>query len=130
MVSFFFFFSSRRRHTRGALVTGVQTFALPISPGAVQAGDADDDEEGGQRQRIEDRLAAARAGAPEGEDTEDDVDHDQQQLQRQPAVGEQRARDRTSGVLGKSVSVHVDLGGSRLIKNKKKYKSDSQKKKR
>src|SRR3546814_10910109 len=26
----FFFFSSRRRHTRGALVTGVQTCALPI----------------------------------------------------------------------------------------------------
>src|SRR3546814_3206221 len=26
-----FFFSSRRRHTRCALVTGVQTFALPIS---------------------------------------------------------------------------------------------------
>src|SRR3546814_8409469 len=26
-----FFFSSRRRHTRGALVTGVQTCALPIS---------------------------------------------------------------------------------------------------
>src|SRR3546814_7944787 len=26
----FFFFSSRRRHTRCALVTGVQTFALPI----------------------------------------------------------------------------------------------------
>src|SRR3546814_6324355 len=33
MVSFvvvFFFFSSRRRHTRCALVTGVQTCALPI----------------------------------------------------------------------------------------------------
>src|SRR3546814_8450269 len=29
---FFFFFSSRRRHTRCALVTGVQTCALPISP--------------------------------------------------------------------------------------------------
>src|SRR3546814_6623881 len=28
----FFFFSSRRRHTRCALVTGVQTCALPISP--------------------------------------------------------------------------------------------------
>src|SRR3546814_10684555 len=27
----FFFFSSRRRHTRCALVTGVQTCALPIS---------------------------------------------------------------------------------------------------
>src|SRR3546814_9056189 len=29
--SFCFFFSSRRRHTRCALVTGVQTCALPIS---------------------------------------------------------------------------------------------------
>src|SRR3546814_6317476 len=37
----FFFFSSRRRHTRCALVTGVQTCALPISPhfgSSVQAG--------------------------------------------------------------------------------------------
>src|SRR3546814_1288657 len=35
MTSFYFFFSSRRRHTRCALVTGVQTCALPIykSPG-------------------------------------------------------------------------------------------------
>src|SRR3546814_1728232 len=31
MFLFFFFFSSRRRHTRCALVTGVQTCALPIS---------------------------------------------------------------------------------------------------
>src|SRR3546814_17932550 len=31
---FFFFFSSRRRHTRCALVTGVQTCALPIYSGA------------------------------------------------------------------------------------------------
>src|SRR3546814_4856499 len=30
----FFFFSSRRRHTRCALVTGVQTCALPISNAA------------------------------------------------------------------------------------------------
>src|SRR3546814_6928725 len=30
-VMFLFFFSSRRRHTRCALVTGVQTCALPIS---------------------------------------------------------------------------------------------------
>src|SRR3546814_14237795 len=29
---FVFFFSSRRRHTRCALVTGVQTCALPICP--------------------------------------------------------------------------------------------------
>src|SRR3546814_17633312 len=32
---FSFFFSSRRRHTRCALVTGVQTCALPISFGAL-----------------------------------------------------------------------------------------------
>src|SRR3546814_21145969 len=31
VIFFFFFFSSRRRHTRCALVTGVQTCALPIS---------------------------------------------------------------------------------------------------
>src|SRR3546814_18876829 len=31
MLCFFVFFSSRRRHTRCALVTGVQTCALPIS---------------------------------------------------------------------------------------------------
>src|SRR3546814_8281107 len=30
MTCVFFFFSSRRRHTRCALVTGVQTCALPI----------------------------------------------------------------------------------------------------
>src|SRR3546814_7506709 len=44
---FFFFFSRRRRHTRCALVTGVQTCALPISGwqrsgdprGAIRLGD-------------------------------------------------------------------------------------------
>src|SRR3546814_1897412 len=33
----FFFFSSRRRHTRCALVTGVQTCALPISSVSVNS---------------------------------------------------------------------------------------------
>src|SRR3546814_3854050 len=33
----FFFLSSRRRHTRCALVTGVQTCALPISARAISA---------------------------------------------------------------------------------------------
>src|SRR3546814_3619386 len=37
MLFLLFFFSSRRRHTRCALVTGVQTCALPIS--ALGAGD-------------------------------------------------------------------------------------------
>src|SRR3546814_16389532 len=34
---FVFFFSSRRRHTRCALVTGVQTCALPISTASLSA---------------------------------------------------------------------------------------------
>src|SRR3546814_3369932 len=41
VMMFFFFFSSRRRHTRCALVTGVQTCALPIcgpDTGGGQAG--------------------------------------------------------------------------------------------
>src|SRR3546814_9960205 len=37
---FFFFFSSRRRHTRCALVTGVQTCALPICRAHVPPRDA------------------------------------------------------------------------------------------
>src|SRR3546814_5375258 len=37
--SCYFFFSSRRRHTRCALVTGVQTCALPISEEIVRAAD-------------------------------------------------------------------------------------------
>src|SRR3546814_3031420 len=36
--SYHFFFSSRRRHTRCALVTGVQTCALPISEQARRLG--------------------------------------------------------------------------------------------
>src|SRR3546814_1756266 len=39
----FFFFSSRRRHTRCALVTGVQTCALPIYPAIAMAMLAEDD---------------------------------------------------------------------------------------
>src|SRR3546814_18531569 len=54
MLSFFFFFSSRRRHTRCALVTGVQTCALPISVGhgpAVGAADHPDAAAVGARRR-------------------------------------------------------------------------------
>src|SRR3546814_1368282 len=37
VVVYCFFFSSRRRHTRCALVTGVQTCALPICPAGAAA---------------------------------------------------------------------------------------------
>src|SRR3546814_10081600 len=40
---FYFFFSSRRRHTRCALVTGVQTCALPISDQCKRDGDQAED---------------------------------------------------------------------------------------
>src|SRR3546814_5498678 len=40
MLYVLFFFSSRRRHTRCALVTGVQTCALPISELAARYADA------------------------------------------------------------------------------------------
>src|SRR3546814_8901377 len=41
----FFFFSSRRRHTRCALVTGVQTCALPISECVSRRGARDHSEQ-------------------------------------------------------------------------------------
>src|SRR3546814_9711086 len=91
MVSFFV--SSRRRHTRCALVTGVQTCALPILPAAYPACQVED---GIEYQRV----AADGFAAPDG------------------IAGEQQYIDRKSVVKGKSVSVRVDLGGRRLIKKK------------
>src|SRR3546814_10717392 len=52
MLAYVFFFSSRRRHTRCALVTGVQTCALPICAHAYKAAvdrnraDGEDDDAG------------------------------------------------------------------------------------
>src|SRR3546814_13764 len=60
---FVFFFSSRRRHTRCALVTGVQTCALPISSAvAVTAADTSRRVEKRRISKdIEERLSAANA---------------------------------------------------------------------
>src|SRR3546814_1290898 len=63
MVAFRFFFSSRRRHTRCALVTGVQTCALPISE--IEIAEMDSDYYAGQAEQgvegAEARLAESRA---------------------------------------------------------------------
>src|SRR3546814_19634578 len=48
---FIFFFASRRRHTRCALVTGVQTCALPIGCFHGQAGSGKDEWWQGARER-------------------------------------------------------------------------------
>src|SRR3546814_1516926 len=67
----FFFFSSRRRHTRCALVTGVQTCALPIFQGLADEPDhlshgRDLHHRAGvlPRHRLADHARHAGAGAP------------------------------------------------------------------
>src|SRR3546814_17868984 len=99
-----FFFSSRRRHTRCALVTGVQTCARPISLARMRTPFSFSIESGGCKlggglmnrpfnglmviERCCGSTATLRALSP----------------------------DRKSVVLGKSVSVRLELGGHRIIK--------------
>src|SRR3546814_18480325 len=114
----YFFFSSRRRHTMCALVTGVQTCALPIL--ALERAEA-------QRalcteHGFADYLAwgtvlwgsalAAQGAWAEG------------LAQTRPGLAAYQPRgrvDRQRVVEGKSVSVRVDLGGRRHIHQKKQY---------
>src|SRR3546814_7614057 len=64
MAYIFFFFSSRRRHTRCALVTGVQTCALPISEQIAQRTARAD-----FPQHLQRMLAIGLQAAPELHDT-------------------------------------------------------------
>src|SRR3546814_17610601 len=108
----FFFFSSRRRHTRCALVTGVQTCALPIYAAF--------------RSDLESLLTdcgmiPARAG-PAAIALTAMIDGLWLELSLDSSAftpPEAGAIARKSVVWGKSVSVRVDLGGSRYIKKKK-----------
>src|SRR3546814_3854304 len=66
-VFLFFFFSSRRRHTRCALVTGVQTCALPIcrlgsSLGRAMIQDGRLDVREGERHAIAGTVGAGQIG--------------------------------------------------------------------
>src|SRR3546814_13344394 len=103
------FFSSRRRHTRCALVTGVQTCALPIY----------------HRRRHLSRSSEAWRARTAGRSRRFCVGHLVGVIQARAwrsALPEERAvatdADRKSVVKGKSVSVRVDLGGRRIIKKK------------
>src|SRR3546814_14984248 len=102
MFVFFFFFSSRRRHTRCALVTGVQTCALPIFVGAGFSGIY-------LLHKLRDAgfkvLLVDAAAQPGG-------------IWYWNCYPGARVEDRKSVVSGKSVSVRVDLGGRRIIKKK------------
>src|SRR3546814_12477539 len=118
MCFWFFFFSSRRRHTRCALVTGVQTCALPIW---------------GERQRGP--WQATRGITASGEDVARDAEpagfggrtgrrHGERPRQHWP-VDDQRVelavlatRARKSVVYGKGVVVRLDPGGRPNVKKK------------
>src|SRR3546814_11989846 len=100
----FFFFSSRRRHTRCALVTGVQTCALPISPRAALCVLAP--RTGGAR------MKAIACLMFHSLIISHNIHYAQtRNFHRWCTRSEERR-------VGKSVSVRVDLGGRRSIKKK------------
>src|SRR3546814_8467714 len=108
-----FFFTSRRRHTSCALVTGVQTRALPIFGRTLRAGDAERPtavlSEGIWRRRF--------ASDPAILDREIRLsDRPTLVVGVMPSRFEERSEERR---VGKSVSVRIDLGGGRIIKKKK-----------
>src|SRR3546814_14181312 len=147
---FLFFFSSRRRHTRCALVTVVQTCALPIWGAAhsrnclrrfsdLPPGAWPYESSGGERRlllpRTKPRSAAAFSSQCVFSCDDEQISLCRPcKLRRQSIVSEKveeqidielrlirpEPRDRKTVVSGKSVSVRVDLGGL-LIMKKKKY---------
>src|SRR3546814_12794113 len=130
----FFFFSSRRRHTRCALVTGVQTCALPIYgclAGAVQPlglvgriADVIDAVRLGERAAVtEDILILLHQAATLAE--LDGFRFALRRLVEGSAVVHAERRwtqtqkqDRPSDVTGKSAMVRVDLGGCGISSEK------------
>src|SRR3546814_4839171 len=96
---FVFFFSSRRRHTRCALVTGVQTCALPIC------------------------VASARSTAPAPSVLLAAVDRPSPPCRPPPMrmLPPPKARSEERRVGQECVS-RVDLGGRRILKKKNNYK--------
>src|SRR3546814_6204303 len=111
----FFFFSSRRRHTRCALVTGVQTCALPIYIDQYNVKSTTNvNFDTGKAVLSEQAKADLCAAASQAEATDNALllvvgytdSTGSQELNQ--ALSEKRAsgvEDRTSGVLGRRVSV-------------------------
>src|SRR3546814_13102866 len=122
-----FFFSSRRRHTRCALVTGVQTCALPVTAadyaiglytstlirdnGTLQLGI------GSLGDAIVNALKLRHQQNPRYRSLIKDAGIEARHSELIHAV------DRKSGGSGQSVSVRLDLGGARIIQKKKKRKN-------
>src|SRR3546814_18329221 len=130
---FCFFFSSRRRHTRCALVTGVQTCALPISYIPALSGFSRLLFQWRiprmARVTVEDcvlkvpnrfelvMMAAQRArDISSGASLTVDRANDKNPVVAPREIADE---DRKSGGQSKSVSGRVDIGGGRTFKNKK-----------
>src|SRR3546814_15582569 len=113
-----FFFSSRRRHTRCALVTGVQTCALPIWLRPL--GGVARSEKCPGVNAVAQGCSATRVKmppAPGARSSRSTPDRDQPpslKLAARAEIGRASCRER--------VSVRVDLGGRRIIKKKKNNK--------
>src|SRR3546814_16840850 len=107
-----FFFSSRRLHTRCALVTGVQTCALPICGFSDLFGPST-------------AVPIAVTSDFEGSDTFKEftprasISFKPNENNNFYFTYSRGFKDRKSVVKGKSVSVRVDLGGRGIIKKKK-----------
>src|SRR3546814_14979950 len=123
-----FFCPSRRRHTRCALVTGVQTCALPICPWLPVCNDPTHEHHmrvGSRRVvAVAERKIMAGGSIAATRHSQDALSSPLQQ-RRQSGLSKTRLPqcrypgDRTSVVWGKSGSVRVDLCGPRTIKKKK-----------
>src|SRR3546814_19171050 len=114
---FCFFFSSRRRHTRCALGTGVQTCALPILARVVRFV-----WQGGTWRPVSptspgcDRTAFLCVHVPAAPEQARCL---QTRWRSSAANGTRWKAERKSVVEGKSVSVRVDFGGRRILTKKK-----------
>src|SRR3546814_17550314 len=110
-----FFFSSRRRHTRCALVTGVQTCALPIYFSASVCGSS--------RVLMIGRLRVVALETPSQMcsarwETEYDAPRGVWMIFPAPTTICRVTRRSEERRVGKGVSVRVDLGGRRITKKK------------
>src|SRR3546814_538651 len=90
-----FFFSSRRRHTRGALVTGVQTCALPIYSPVIRSLDPGDRNRRNaqQQQRVHAPAAVTEIDAEQEEERpsyigegDTGLDHHRHVLRQRPSL--------------------------------------------
>src|SRR3546814_14998129 len=117
VLSLFCFFSSRRRHTRCALVTGVQTCALPIWPARlVDVADLVLFED-----QVVGRAPRREPGAPPGRGPKDPLPPDvAARGVGAEAVPPAVEIDRKEVRVGKGGVVRVVLGWRRICKKKKK----------